>query len=335
MLKSHANAHPLIKGDYAPTAEGVREWAVRKAYDFCRRENLPELWAYLWGNWYRWGRWQLWTRSPCAEIPRLRTTMLVESHWRHLKRDWLFLWPKMRLDMLIFTIVTRVVSKYEHSVDLIIAPSGLARDRGSWRDELKRAWKLCEATDTSDPETFPYRRYDPNPYLWLCGCPAYKSSRFLICKHLILLCHPVSPWFFIEVTRNRTAPIWTHPSLVPMSDNDGNLVPAPAPLTTNWNPIRDIAESKDFDDDVPVSNYAEKMEEMAQKLERLASYARYQIPFGQKKAYQQFYNQTSRSLKFLDELEEHERVSNNPQAARPGTWSKPHLMFIYTKSSHS
>ncbi|KAG8832114.1 hypothetical protein FRC17_002022 [Serendipita sp. 399] len=79
MIHRHANAHPLIPGDHAPTAEGVREWAVRKAYNFCRDNELPELWAYLWENWYRSGRWELWARAPCSEIPRLRTTMICES----------------------------------------------------------------------------------------------------------------------------------------------------------------------------------------------------------------------------------------------------------------
>jgi hypothetical protein len=79
MMEKHANAHPLIRGDHHPSAEGVREWAVRKAYNFCHENDLPELWAYLWGNWYRWGRWQLWARAPNKEIPRLQRTMFVES----------------------------------------------------------------------------------------------------------------------------------------------------------------------------------------------------------------------------------------------------------------
>jgi hypothetical protein len=55
-------------------------WAVKQMYEFCVLHNLPNLWAYLWENWYRRGRWELWARSGNpTEIPRLKTTMLVEG----------------------------------------------------------------------------------------------------------------------------------------------------------------------------------------------------------------------------------------------------------------
>jgi hypothetical protein len=64
MMDKHADAHPSISGEYAPSAEGVREWAVRNTYLFCEENNVLELWAYLWGNWYQLERWHLWTRAP-------------------------------------------------------------------------------------------------------------------------------------------------------------------------------------------------------------------------------------------------------------------------------
>jgi hypothetical protein len=79
MVQKHANAHPLIPGDHAPTPDGVRHWAVWKAFHFCYDHGLPELWAYLWCNWYRLGRWVLWAWSACGDIPHLRTTMFVEA----------------------------------------------------------------------------------------------------------------------------------------------------------------------------------------------------------------------------------------------------------------
>jgi MULE transposase domain len=79
MMEKHANAHPLIPGDYNSTAVAIRHWAVWQAYYFCYNNGLPELWAYLWCNWYRLGRWVLWARAPCATIPVLRTTMFVEA----------------------------------------------------------------------------------------------------------------------------------------------------------------------------------------------------------------------------------------------------------------
>ena len=80
MMERHFCAHPLIPGYSAPNPEGIRAWAVKQIYEFCVDEDLPNLWAYLWENWYRRGRWELWARcgNP-EEIPRLKTTMMVEA----------------------------------------------------------------------------------------------------------------------------------------------------------------------------------------------------------------------------------------------------------------
>lgn len=78
-MNRHMNAHPLIPVYATPTAEGIRAWAVKQMYAFCVKHDLRELWAYLWENWYRPGRWELWARAPHAQIPRLKTTMILES----------------------------------------------------------------------------------------------------------------------------------------------------------------------------------------------------------------------------------------------------------------
>ncbi|KAJ7434395.1 hypothetical protein B0H11DRAFT_1757683 [Mycena galericulata] len=80
-MENHLCAHPLIPGYAQPSPEGIREWAVREAYTFCVDNDLREVWAYLWENWYRRGRWELWARAEHPEIPRLKTTMMVESQW--------------------------------------------------------------------------------------------------------------------------------------------------------------------------------------------------------------------------------------------------------------
>lgn len=80
MMERHFCAHPLIPGFSAPTPDGIKIWAVKQIYNFCVLHELPNLWAYLWENWYRHGRWELWARSAePREIPRLKTTMLVEG----------------------------------------------------------------------------------------------------------------------------------------------------------------------------------------------------------------------------------------------------------------
>lgn len=78
-MNKHLCAHPLIPGFSEPTARGIHSWAVERMYAFCVKHDLRELWAYLWENWYRSGRWELWARAPCMKIPRLKTTMILES----------------------------------------------------------------------------------------------------------------------------------------------------------------------------------------------------------------------------------------------------------------
>jgi hypothetical protein len=80
MMEHHLCAHPLIPGYSARNLEGIKAWAVKQMYDFCVLHDLPNLWAYLWENWYRHGRWELWARcSASDEIPRLKTMMMAEA----------------------------------------------------------------------------------------------------------------------------------------------------------------------------------------------------------------------------------------------------------------
>jgi len=88
MMERHFCAHPLILGYSAPTPEGIKAWAVKQIYEFCVDHGLPNLWAYLWESWYRRGRWELWARSANpAEIPRLKTTMMVEAQYVKFHMD--------------------------------------------------------------------------------------------------------------------------------------------------------------------------------------------------------------------------------------------------------
>jgi hypothetical protein len=79
MMERHLCAHPLVPGYSAPSSDGIEEWAVKQIYQLCETHELPNLWAYLGENWYRNGRWELWARCVVPEIPRLKTTMLVEA----------------------------------------------------------------------------------------------------------------------------------------------------------------------------------------------------------------------------------------------------------------
>jgi hypothetical protein len=40
LVDSHLHAHPLIPGYSAPTQEGIREWAVKQMYQYCKKYEL-------------------------------------------------------------------------------------------------------------------------------------------------------------------------------------------------------------------------------------------------------------------------------------------------------
>lgn len=79
MMEKHYCAHPLIPGYSEGTPGAIHRWATKQMYQFCEKYDLPEVWAYLWENWYRGGRWELWARSQHPQIPVLKTTMIVEG----------------------------------------------------------------------------------------------------------------------------------------------------------------------------------------------------------------------------------------------------------------
>ncbi|KAG0693971.1 hypothetical protein DFH29DRAFT_792377, partial [Suillus ampliporus] len=112
MMEQHFCAHPLIPGYSHPSAAGIRQWAVRQMYTFCKDRDLCELWAYLWENWYRRGRFELWAHSTGDKVPRLKTTMIMESHWWHIKVDYLMHFSKPRVDLLIWILVVKLAPTY-------------------------------------------------------------------------------------------------------------------------------------------------------------------------------------------------------------------------------
>src|SRR5688572_30587014 len=91
LLEKHLHWHPLIpniNGQFL-TSEEIWTNSVVEMYQFCFNNNLQYVWAYLWINWYQKEMWILWARSSATEICIFRTTMLTESHWKVIKRDYL------------------------------------------------------------------------------------------------------------------------------------------------------------------------------------------------------------------------------------------------------
>jgi hypothetical protein len=88
------------------------------------------------------------------------------------------------------------------------------REPLSWRKAFKSKWKTLAST----PIPYPINpKYHPHPYLWLCTCPYFVTSRFLICKHLVQACRaPDSRFFHLVPAQSRTLPFWQHSLLIPL-----------------------------------------------------------------------------------------------------------------------
>ncbi|KIN93911.1 hypothetical protein M404DRAFT_17256 [Pisolithus tinctorius Marx 270] len=129
MIENHFCAHPFIPGYSHPSPAGICQWAVKQMYKF--------FWAYLWENWYCHGCWELWVQSAEPnEIPRLKTTMVMESHWHRIKVDFLHHFSKPHVDLLL----------------------------SSWRKSFKHEWQCASNT----PITIPLNdKYWPDTHKWV------------------------------------------------------------------------------------------------------------------------------------------------------------------------
>ena len=207
IFSNHFNSHPFIPDENGTcrSAQQIHRDCARETYSWCRSRNYFRLWAYLWVNWYQPSQWVLCARSANAnEIPVLKTTMIVESHWRKLKHDYLHKFNRPRIDLVVWVLLTKAIPD-----SLVRMRALLSQDHrqaiASWRKAFKREWK--KLTIRSEVIEDPIHT---NPVHWTCGCPYFINSRFLICKHLLFFYEPIlNPVrFFREVRRQRFPPFW-------------------------------------------------------------------------------------------------------------------------------
>jgi hypothetical protein len=215
MFSEHYNSHPLIPDQHATyrSAEHIHRACAAEMYSWCKSRNYFRLWAYLWVNWYQPSQWKLWARSANdKEIPILKTTMIVESHWRKIKHDYLHRFNRPRIDLVVWILLSRLIPSALTRMHALLQRDH-RRATAAWRKDFKREWKRLNNRLTK-PVNF--QQYHTDPVRWTCACPYFLSSRFLFCKH-ILSCYerisdPVD--FFRFVQRRRNFPFWTHQQLV-------------------------------------------------------------------------------------------------------------------------
>ena len=70
------------------------------------------------------------------EIPKLKTTMIVESHWRRIKHDFLHRFKRPRVDLVVWVLTRRVIPDAMRRMDTLL-DGGNRTAMASWRKDYK------------------------------------------------------------------------------------------------------------------------------------------------------------------------------------------------------
>ena len=181
IVERHFHLHPLIPIDKNGTFSNADEiWhrSVKEIYEFCVNDSNPRLWNYLYFSWYTKSRWELWARSCYPKIPFGKPNMIIESHWKVLKHDYLYRFHRPPLDYVIYVLCEKLLPAQR----LRFYQLSTGRIHPHWWENFKKEWKKCVVKDTN--ENF-LEQYYIDTNRWICSCPSFLQNRFLICKHLV------------------------------------------------------------------------------------------------------------------------------------------------------
>ncbi|KAJ7247186.1 hypothetical protein B0H12DRAFT_986192, partial [Mycena haematopus] len=217
-FRTHLHQHPTFPQNNPEeryiSAEEIYRRAVQELYQYCFQNDLSQVWAYMWNRWYCPKQWPLWARAACDAIPRLKTTMIVESMWKHIKRRDLAQFNRPRLDLVTYLIIIGLLPRVMQRLTYVLGLRRVGRPQAlaGWQVDFKVAWldmgrkdehRLVEKqlkwlkTDRNtkgreehlrlleEEETREAGTYLTDLENWTCSCPSYPKNRFLLCKHLV------------------------------------------------------------------------------------------------------------------------------------------------------
>jgi len=228
----------------------------------------------MWNRWYCPNQWILWATSACDEIPRIKTTMIVESLWRHFKHRDLAHFNRPRLDLVTYLLITHILERVQRTLDLLQdfrrhgRPRALAGWQRAFRDawldmghsdeyrltakelEVRRTEKKGLARDQHLAQIEGEYQRDPCTHhtdisRWVCSCPAFLISRFLLCKHLVREANRITKnelkndlRFFLDLRRSTKAPFYSIPGIHDIdSDRQGSSDNKQRVATVNLNSL--------------------------------------------------------------------------------------------------
>ena len=274
-----------------------------------------------------------------------------------MKEDYLHHFSLPRLDLLAWVLITKLAPTYYRKLDVMLNDIGRFRELPSWRKEFKRDWNKA----LNMPITIPLNeRYRPDVKRFVCTCPQFVVSRFLLCKHLVQLFHPVDPQFFLEVTRNRCLPFWSHPSLKPLAAPE-DVTEADKPVATasgdgdgdaydrvntagyefedsNEDPYVDsesddgLIDTEGGTSNVDKATFEQKMEDYIHMIRDFCDGLEYQIKFQDTRILTTLEKDGAGFIKFAENCLSRERRHNSSRAASPTTWEKSTSNAMFYRS---
>ncbi|KAG6848311.1 hypothetical protein H0H93_001313, partial [Arthromyces matolae] len=153
LFRKHLHQHSTIPLNEAKetylTPEEIHYRAVKEIYTYCWEHNLPQAWAYMWNRWYTPKQWRLWARAACHDIPRLKTTMVVEGFWKQLKRRDLVNFNRPRLDLVTHIILTSILPRVALRLDYIqgLRRQGRPQALAGWQADFRDDWMEMSKPD--------------------------------------------------------------------------------------------------------------------------------------------------------------------------------------------
>lgn len=175
-LHEQPTHHHKIGTAYVPN-EVIRRNSTRQMYEYCVREGLRDAWAYLYRNWYSRVNYNRWAKSAASGmVPMGKTTMMIEAHWKVLKRTHLYHYNRARIDLITFVIIKHYYRKLAHKYQSTVV---YRQETSTFEKRFSEDWRKNSCLQVSRAA------YATNSQRWVCSCPAFIRSPVCQCKHLV------------------------------------------------------------------------------------------------------------------------------------------------------
>ncbi|SAL95028.1 hypothetical protein [Absidia glauca] len=178
LMGSHYNRHALIpNGETYSSNIAIHQDSTSQMYEYCLEHNLRHARAYLYRNWYTCIHYKRWAESGVdSMIPIGKTTVLIEAHWKVMKRTHLYHYNCACLDLLTYV----VLEHYYRKLKMKYQSTVVHRQKTTLFEKTFIAqWHQADRAEVFGIS------YATNLNLWVCGCVAFLQSPLALCKHLV------------------------------------------------------------------------------------------------------------------------------------------------------